>query len=1250
VQFNPLPLVQWDIDLIEHLLPENLPRKQVVKEILGFILQGLESDDYTTLPAWNPIIVEQHVIVSGFGTVAAFSLADGSLLWKSSTSDRVLEYLQSEELLTKLLGDASQNLLDYKQYLLQQLVADVTTGTLSSDGEYVFAVRECGVVNASRSQGFMQTVNELSAVPGYANRLCAFDVQSGRIQWEVGGLYGGKNQDYSGHYFLGPPVVIDKKVYLLSENGGQMVISQLSPQTGKALWMQPLAIPESEIISDRPRRLAGSSPAFCDPFLICATNSGTVVAIDLTARELSWLYTYIEKPVEKNNAFTQFGRQQRRGATGPKSVNFLSGSRWQDSVPLVAGNSILFTPVDSNDLFCLDVLTGKLLWSEHRQDGMFIEVDDQENVLIVGKHKMRSLKLADGTLNWEAAMSQSPASGRGVLRGDVYQLPTVRDGLHTFDLASGSLLATTEEALSWQHPETGTATAFRAGNLTVSADQLITLRNGRLIALQPLHQAIDQIEKKLLNNPQDDQALSITGQLALHRGDLQAGLNLLQQSYRIKQSPETARQITKTLLNANTDQIVLNDKDIEELAQMMVAAEHSTEIVFRYVRALQQHHKPVEALNVLRTLLASQQKSREYVSISAERRVRADALAAGAMKEVYASANQQQQQILREESLRLFEQAADANQLAALQPFAFDKQLSEQFRLAIVRKLDEMKSPLQLERHLLWLRLNGQGNHQAEATARLARLMLHHKKTTEAAGYLAELAAVYSETVCLDQQTGKQLLENWQLKYEGLNKKENGNLQGLVLNSEYDVSTIENDSTGNRYQAAPKLEVKSYHPSGSTWQYWDFHISRAIPMLVAQSPDKATQWRVSLEGKQLERIQNFSLHSQGHFALLCSDRGFIGMSGFDPPIDLKQPEVEDRHLLWDKTFSSHPGSSESQQSALLPTVAHEIIGPTPLMKSWAEEVGQLAPCYDHKLVYRLGTKIYLREADSGELLWEHQTRSSIPVLVWTDGKAVYKINNQTRSISQLRLEDGNPIGKLDHFPQHDDLLAFQGSIAVLRHNLNPEQGFLIGYHLEEQRTAWRIEISATTSLTSAGNGMLALFDVGKQKLMILDPTLSNPEVCQVDSPHGLASDLFVVSDPASWYIHFNNDPKTSIQPLVFQSKQNINGPMIAISKLTNKTIWSSKLDQLRWLPLQPAGLPFLMYGALVIEQTVDENGEQQRNYAPQLQVIHKGTGKSIIKMPKGIFGQLISADNNFQSKEFKLQFTKKTMIIKQKQP
>lgn len=115
----------------------------------------------------------------------------------------------------------------------------------------------------------------------------------GKLKWEVGGNTGEDDPKLAGAFFLGPPLPLLGRLYVLAEMKGQEIrLLVLSAKTGQLEWSQQLAVVEQNILQDPFRRAAGAMPSFADGVLVCPTAAGAIVALDLTTRSLLWGYQY----------------------------------------------------------------------------------------------------------------------------------------------------------------------------------------------------------------------------------------------------------------------------------------------------------------------------------------------------------------------------------------------------------------------------------------------------------------------------------------------------------------------------------------------------------------------------------------------------------------------------------------------------------------------------------------------------------------------------------------------------------------------------------------------------------------------------------------------------------------------------------------------------------------------------------------------------------------------------------------------
>ncbi|MCA8982701.1 MAG: PQQ-binding-like beta-propeller repeat protein [Planctomycetaceae bacterium] len=1230
--FSPLPRIAWQTNVRESLMPDHLPRRTAVSDLQEYLHRLLRSEQFSVLPAWNPIVVGEHVVVAGFGALAAFSRRDGRLAWKSSTTDDILEYLHSDDLVERYPVYASGEIGELHQYLLQQMVGDLTTGTLSSDGTRVFSVRGNGLVHAPLLGRALQNSTGVPLLAAETNVLAAVDLHSGGLLWEIGGTQGRQAPEFSRHFFLGPPLPAESGLFTLSENGRELFLSELDPATGQPRWMQPLVHPEFSIVDDRPRRLQGASLVSAEPFLIGLTNSGMAVACDTQLRELRWVFVYKEPPAPAEPVLP-FRNRRADARSQPPEVDLLNGKHWQESAPVVQDTRVLFTPGDAQDLFCCDLISGELQWTEPRRDGMFIDVTPARTVLIVGKRVVRCLRLRDGEELWSTALPEGGPAGRGIVQRETYHLAMNPSGLLTLDLATGRILAETAVAADARHP---------LGNLLAAGDQLFALGEDRLIGFEPLAHLSHYLETGLRENPEHANLLLLRGELALHLGQSREGLALLQRAYRAEQSPEIARQLTRTLLSANIADIHFSPEEAQELAQLMVAAEHSTDIVIRYAKALQRLKQPAEALRVLEGVLTSPAHRNQLVAISGERRVRADRLTTGFLLDLLPQLPPAERESVLLHCRELLEQQTDPESLRLLLPLFRAVDLEEAARWRIVRSPASSESPLTLERHLLWLAERSTAESQPEITARLARLYLQLRGWSALSPLLWRLENEFADRLCLENRTGKDLAAEWTkaLPVDGFSRAR----APLLPADRFAVSVLPEEHA--LAQADQPRSISLEETALSPWPGWSFELLRSTAELTARDPLNQPRW-TALFPEGLPGGGECVLRSEGHLLLVACEGELHGFDTLSAARD-KQPA----RPLWSAEFGQG-GAPQQPGFGFVETDAVKVIGPAPLLLSWEREVGQLARCVDHQLVYREESRILVRDALDGQILWELETGQGAEELVWVDQALVYSLDLANQQARQFRLTDGQP-GRSFQLPQHDRLLALTREIAVFWRRLNPDEGQLYGFDLARGQIRWQFDTSGSVTLARASEEHLVCIDHATHLLRILEPLREEPIFAALQVPDSRARELFVVADEHRWFVHFTARPETITQPLAFHSLQDIHGPVVAIERKTGQLLWTRQLELLRWIPQQPSGFPFLVYGAIVPVHREDEAGNQQLKFEPRLEVVDKRSGQTISTARAGLEGRLTDIEIELPATgkmpRYRLNFSEGTLMLQPESP
>ncbi|MCA8989188.1 MAG: PQQ-binding-like beta-propeller repeat protein, partial [Planctomycetaceae bacterium] len=833
--FNMVPVPRWSVDLAPHLLGLSGEAGLEMQQAIHSISNNLNSDDYPKVPAWNPVIVNDRIYVSGFDRVACVNTKTGSVEWISATRDGALEFLFNEELKGKyeiarsnrITDSRSGGLLEPSAYVLQQLGWDLTQGALSSDEERIYTVRRSGLATVTMNTGPFLDARTHALIPIDANVLSALDARTGKLLWEIrGDAMRQQEQAMFGHFFLGAPLACPEGLFVMSESGSELFLAQLEPTTGKVLWLQPLTHPQLSITSDRPRRYAGTTPTWLAPLMVCPTNSGTIFAINPASRSIEWMLRYAQPAGPENEAFSPFQIRRQQIRDEVRKISFNADESWQECVAISTGDLILHTPLDSQDLFALDRQTGEVRWVIPRQDGLFVEVGPTGEIFIVGSRQIRCFDILGNDL-WQHDLLTSIPSGRGVLRGHVYHLPLKNRDLLSLDVKTGTALAASAGTLE-----------APLGNLIVSHGNLYSLNGTTLTAImsdEQLQKIIDPASPELT----PAEKLSLDGQRNLHRGNPREGLQKLQESYQLARSSAVARLISEVLLNSNPQSLEIDQSLIEQLADLMISAEHPPEFTVRYLETLRLMNRPVDAYRTLKTLLENDQIREAYVHLPQAREVYLPALAEGFVSDLYAEATNEQRRQIEQLAQAYLDGTPEANRLLTLKPLFSLPGWKVRFTYRVSQLLNSSQFPLLLEQQLIWLQQFGPAEMQPELICRLAALMLEHRDWSAAEIYRSELRTRLAQTVCHEQKTGTQWEAIFNQKYplasSGLFDP------GQIIKPRKFQQTVDpmalGSARGTRRETVP-VEISGLTP----WVNWNFEVEKTDHLMTAFNERHETQW------------------------------------------------------------------------------------------------------------------------------------------------------------------------------------------------------------------------------------------------------------------------------------------------------------------------------------------------------------------------------------------------------------------------
>ena len=181
--------------------------------------------------------------------------------------------------------------------------------------------------------------------------------------------------------------------------------------------------------------MSAAHMAYGEGIIVCTTNAGEVLGVDVLSRGLAWSYPYREQYPANYPLIIPGGGGGAFG--GGKRPAGLMLPTWKSSPPVIQQGKVVFTAPDATSIHCINLRNGTPVWKKKFQDGdLFLAGVFSGKVLIVSKTNVRVLRLSDGAQLWQEPTLGMP-SGQGVASNNVYYLPIKkrdRSEIVAFDL------------------------------------------------------------------------------------------------------------------------------------------------------------------------------------------------------------------------------------------------------------------------------------------------------------------------------------------------------------------------------------------------------------------------------------------------------------------------------------------------------------------------------------------------------------------------------------------------------------------------------------------------------------------------------------------------------------------------------------------------------------------------------------------------------------------------------------------------
>ena len=475
--FSPLLEKTWSVPVF------NRSQWSRETEILTRMLRGRE---HVYVPASQPLVVGDLFITRLPGETIAVDVHSGKRLWIAD--EPVYRHPNGSILPPRPSAFAHNSRTALRLYFWHDRIAH----QLSSDGERLFSIDEHDIHSGSQSFGGRGIPNlqgrgeDLRYAPG--NTLTARDIKTGQLIWQAGkfpyvqkyindilgsrppatsqnhadrinadrinvdgSIFTEDEQSLMDTWFLGVPLPLQGRLYVIGESDGVLQLMMLESQTGKLLARQSFA-QVSDAQSSDIRRTYPLFPSASQGLILCPSGSGIIAALDATTLAPIWCYTYTPATrsavsdnrhafhIMRNRQLPLFHRAQNESAIN----NLFSDSGWQVPSMIISGHRVLVAPPDRATLLCLDLQSGELLWEQtvSRANTLYVAGIHNHKAFLVTPVNLMMIDMTTGKnltdLENRFPETLKPA-GVGVRSGEQYFIPFTEGHLAVADLNDGTL-------------------------------------------------------------------------------------------------------------------------------------------------------------------------------------------------------------------------------------------------------------------------------------------------------------------------------------------------------------------------------------------------------------------------------------------------------------------------------------------------------------------------------------------------------------------------------------------------------------------------------------------------------------------------------------------------------------------------------------------------------------------------------------------------------------------------------------------
>jgi outer membrane protein assembly factor BamB len=1206
-------------------------------------VKAQESRGQPILPGFFPIAADGKLIYRSYWGLHGVDARTGKILWETDSRyglDRLLKDGKTMQYLTNWLAQ-------YNQMGKGNVVYENSTlGTLTTDGKMVYVIEDLALppVNQAMYGGPWgrpfpeQPPPNLGPITDtlYHNKLVAYELKVGKLRWELGG-HDEKAGDLKDTFFLGPPLPLEGKLYVLTEKDQELRVLCLdaakNPNKCEIAWTQKLAGVRDKMIQDPVRRMHAAHLAHGEGILVCPTNAGAVFGVDLLTGALAWAHVYREK----GQLSASEEEMIRLGIVPPPpgwTNRNPNAPDWKVTAPVVADGKVVFTAPDGRGIDCLNLRDGSLVWKVNRSDDdLYLGGVMAGKVLIVSKKACRGLNLADGKTAWQ--LETGLPSGQGVAADGLYYLPlkvatTIKDteatpGVAVIDVEKGVLKALTRSRKK-EVP----------GNLLFYEGMVLSQTVGEVTAFPQLDLVLAEITKRLGDNPNDPIGLSVRADINTDRGDWQGAVDDLRAALKNKPDADTENKVRDKLFGALTEYLrhdfdkaekfldefkalckVAVDPNAPAGEQQQAEAESRRRLV-TYFSLLawgrEMQGKAVEAVRAYLEL-ADLGSPNELVAspFDPALKVTLPIMAAGRIKALLEKATPAQRKLIEEEIEKRGKEIRKEGKLGSLRSFVqvFGSSAEgQEARLDLARRLVKNRDFAEAELHLLQVRRDSDDPQRAgRATEALALLNLERGLLPDAVYFYRILERDFAKTVLHDGKTGADLFgelatDKRFLPYLADEAKDGwkGRLKGKQEKGQWPQNR-------QFYTFEPAGEVLPFFQKQRValdFQFHAFKLSEGDKETWSQNLTRTMFQNFIWTGQPYNPVR-YPYHTVGHVIVLPLAHMVFGLD----PVS--------KRVLWEKSLTGNqppqnwnnviPDPKDGTLSVYYPD-------------GYIQKLGQIGPLTPAVLCLQTRDGLAAIDPLTGSTLW---TRSDVSPRagIFGDSDHVYIVDvngegNPARTRA-FRLSDGAPVEVPDFTATFDRRLAVLGSHLLTADEPKGKEQTLRLIHVATGKELWKRvfvgkPITVRSEVRDLGgalepNGQLTVVDLatGKEVLRtVLDPR-------HVEKAQGVT----LLQDRDNYYVAINGPLDPNIQnwgggimpnlmPNFGYRMAPVNGEVYAFDRRTEKYKWRAHIPNQMLILNEVGDLPVLLFTS---RYTTNNGGRFTQDVA--VRVLAKQNGKLV---------------------------------------